>query len=124
MTEIEATWSLVGKIGAVLALIVAMIKGIQYLYSLSPSSKLEKRVDKVEEHLANDYEHLKDIDAKIERLTEKIERTDDELKLLNEGIQRIGKSQITLLRHFVSGNGQEEMKKEAEDLTDFFITRG
>lgn len=124
MTEIEATWSLVGKIGAVLALIVAMIKGIQYLYSLSPSSKLEKRVDKVEEHLAADYEHLKDLDAKIEKLTEKIERTDDELKLLNEGINRIGKSQITLLRHFVSGNGQEEMKKEAEDLTDFFITRG
>ena len=124
MTEIEATWSVIGKVGAVLALIVAIIKGVQYLYSLSPSSKLEKRVDKMEEHLTADYEHLKDIDAKIERLTEKVEKTDDELKLLNEGIQRIGKSQISLLRHFVGGNGQEDMKKEADDLTDFFITRG
>ena len=124
MTEIEATWSLIGKVGAVLALLVAMIKGIQYLYSLSPSSKLEKRVDKVEEHLASDYEHLKEIDAKIEKLTEKVQHTDDELKVLTEGINRIGKSQISLLRHFVSGNGQDEMRREAEDLTDFFITRG
>ena len=123
MPEIEATWSLIGKIGAVIALIVAMIKGVQFLYSLSPSSKLEKRVDKLEEHLAADFEHLKEIDAKIQKLTEKVEATDGELKQLTEGINRIGKSQISLLRHFVSGNGQEEMRKEAEDLTDFFINR-
>ena len=123
MPEIEATWSLIGKIGAVIALIVAMIKGVQFLYSLSPSSKLEKRVDKLEEHLAADFEHLKEIDAKIQRLTEKVEATDGELKQLTEGINRIGKSQISLLRHFVSGNGQAEMQKEAEDLTEFFIDR-
>ena len=123
MTEIEATWSLIGKIGAVIALIVAMIKGVQFLYALSPSSKLEKRVDKLEEHLAADFEHLKEIDAKIQKLTEKVEATDGELKQLTEGINRIGKSQISLLRHFVSGNGQEEMQKEADDLTDFFINR-
>lgn len=123
MTEIEATWSLIGKVGAVIALIVAMIKGVQFLYTLSPSSKLEKRVDKLEEHLAADFVHLKEIDEKIQRLTEKVEATDGELKQLTEGINRIGKSQISLLRHFVSGNGQAEMQKEAEDLTEFFIDR-
>lgn len=123
MNDLEIAWSVVGKVGAVIAVLVAIIQGTRYLYSMAPSAKLEKRVDKLEEHLAKDFEHLKEIDAKIEKLSEKIERTDSELKQLTEGINRIGKSQISLLRHFVSGNGQEEMRKEAEDLTDFFINR-
>lgn len=123
MNDLEIAWSVVGKVGAVIAVLVAIIQGTRYLYSMAPSAKLEKRVDKLEEHLAKDFEHLKEIDAKIEKLSEKIERTDSELKQLTEGINRIGKSQISLLRHFVSGNGQEEMQKEAEDLTDFFINR-
>ena len=124
MTDFEIAWSVVGKVGACLAVIVAIVQGVRYLYSMAPSAKLEKRVDKVEEHLAADYEHLKEIDQKLEKLSEKVQHTDDELKVLNEGINRIGKSQITLLRHFVSGNGQQEMQKEAEDLTEFFINRG
>lgn len=123
MTDLEIAWSVVGKVGAVIAVIVAIVQGVRYLYAMAPSAKLEKRVDKVEEHLANDFEHLKEIDAKLERLSEKVQHTDDELKELSEGINRIGKSQISLLRHFVTGNGQQEMQKEANDLTDYFINR-
>ena len=123
MNDIEIAWGVVGKVGAILAVIVAIIQGARYLYSLAPTAKLEKRVEKAEEHLARDFEHLKEIDMKLEKLTEKVQHTDDELKILTEGINRIGKSQISLLRHFVSGNGQDEMAKEANDLTDFFINR-
>ena len=123
MSDVEIAWSVVGKAGAVLALLVAIIQGVRYLYSLAPSAKLEKRVDQLEENLQKDFEHLKEIDAKIEKLSEKISHTDSELKILSEGINRIGRSQISLLRHFVSGNGQEEMLHEADDLTEFFINR-
>lgn len=121
--EFEITWALIGKIGAIIALVVSIISGIRYLYELSPSAKLAKRVTSLEEGLKKDYEHLREIDTKIDRLTERVQSTDDELKLLNEGIHRIGKSQILLLRHFVTGNGQKEMMMEADDLTAFFVER-
>lgn len=123
MTEYEAAWVLIGKIGAVIALLVSIVSGAKYLWGLSPTAKLEQRVAKVEETLKEDYNHLKEIDDKLQRLAEKIHDTDDELRQLNEGINRIGKSQILLLRHFVTGNGQKEMMQEADDLTNYFVDR-
>lgn len=121
--EVQATWALIGQIGAIIAVVVSIISGVKYLYGLTPSAKLEKRVSSVEASLKRDYDHLKDIDAKIEKLAERIQSTDNELKMLNEGINRIGKSQILLLRHFVTGNGQKEMLQEADDLTAYFVER-
>lgn len=112
--EIEAVWSLIGRLAAVIGVIVALIKGFEYLMSLMPMSKLEKRIANCEEHNKNDFERLKNIDARVGALERDIGE-------LNQGIQQIGKSQISLLRHFVTGNGQKDMEKEAKDLTDFFI---
>lgn len=122
-SEAEAVWSVVGKLGAVLALIVAMVKGFEYLMSKMPVSKLEERVKVVEDHDKSDHERLKNIETRIDNLEVKIEHTDGKIKEVNEGITRIGKSQILLLRHFATGNGQKEMADEADELTDFFIDR-
>lgn len=123
VSEIEAVWSLLGKFAAVIGVIVAAIKGLQFLNSLTPTAKLEIRVEDVEKKVRNDYEHLKAIDEKIEHLERKSDDTQLQIKEVNEGIQRIGKSQISLLRHFVTGNGQKEMADEADDLTEWFIDR-
>lgn len=122
-TEIEIVWSFLGKIAAILGVIVAAIKAIQYLNSLTPTAKLELRVSENERKLDNDFEHLKAIDEKIAHLEKKTDDTQLQIKEVNEGIQRIGKSQISLLRHFVTGNGQKEMSEEADDLTAWFIDR-
>jgi len=122
-TEIEIVWSFLGKIAAILGVIVAAIKAIQYLNSLTPAAKLELRVAENERKLNNDFEHLKAIDEKIAHLEKKTDDTQLQIKEVNEGIQRIGKSQISLLRHFVTGNGQKEMSEEADDLTAWFIDR-
>ena len=122
-TEIEIVWSFLGKIAAILGVIVAAIKAIQYLNSLTPTAKLELRVSENERKLNNDFEHLKAIDEKIAHLEKKTDDTQLQIKEVNEGIQRIGKSQISLLRHFVTGNGQKEMSEEADDLTAWFIDR-
>lgn len=122
-TEIEIVWSFLGKIAAILGVIVAAIKAIQYLNSLTPTAKLELRVAENERKLNNDFEHLKAIDEKIAHLEKKTDDTQLQIKEVNEGIQRIGKSQISLLRHFVTGNGQKEMSEEADDLTAWFIDR-
>ena len=123
MQEFESFWVVIGKAGAGIGLIVAIVQGIRYLYTLMPSSKLEKRVDKIEELQVKDYEHLKKIDQKIENLEMKTENTQIKLNELSEGIQRIGKSQIALLRHTIDGNGIDKMREEVEDLTDYFIDR-
>ena len=123
MTDLEVTWALIGKIGAIIAVAVSIISGAKYLYSLFPTAKLEKRMSAVEDTQKKNIDRLQEVDRKIENLTERVQSTDDELKKLNEGINRIGKSQILLLRHFCTGNGQQEMMKEADDLTSFFVER-
>ncbi len=122
-TELEVVWSFVGKLAAVVGVLVALVKGYQFLRSLTPISKLELRVGEAEQKLRNDYDHLKKIDEQIEHLEKTSDDTQLQIKEVNEGIQRIGKSQISLLRHFVTGNGQKEMADEADDLTEWFIDR-
>ena len=123
MQDIEVFWNVVGKGAAIIGVIVAITQGIRYLYSLMPSSKLEKRVGDIEEHVQKDYEHLKKHDTDIDDLRKKTDRTQEQLKQVNEGIQRIGKSQIALLHHTIDGNGVDKMREEVDDLTDFFINR-
>ena len=123
MNDISVAWELMGKIAAVIGVIVAIVKGVEYLNSLMPTTKLEKRIDGIEEKQKKDFEHLKAIDAKIEHLEIQVTDTQTQIQEVNEGIRRIGKSQISLLRHFVTGNGQKEMVSEADDLTEWFIDR-
>lgn len=123
MQDIEIFWNVVGKGAAIIGVIVAITQGIRYLYSLMPSSKLEKRVGDIESHQAKDFEHLKQHDSDIENLKAKTDRTEEQLKQMNEGIHRIGKSQIALLHHTIDGNGIDKMREEVDDLTDFFIDR-
>lgn len=121
--ELEVVWALVGKVGAGIALIVTLIKGAQFLFSLTPTSRLEIRVKKCEQNLEKDLRHLEKHDAEIEAIRKGQEGYKIELEHAVKGINKIGTSQISLLRHMIDGNGIEEMKAEAEDLTKFFIEK-
>lgn len=121
--EAEAVWSLVGKMSASLAVIAGLIKTLQFLFSLTPTSKLEVRVSKCEQSLEKDLKHLEKHDAEIEAVRKGQEVYKIELEHAVKGINKIGTSQISLLRHMIDGNGIEEMKAEAEDLTKFFIEK-
>lgn len=120
-TEIDALWSVVGKTGACLAAIVALIKAVRYLFSLSPTSRLEIRVKRCEENLQKDFNHLERIDNEIVEIKKSQQKYGDELHKAVKGINKIGTSQISLLRHMIDGNGVDEMRAEADDLTKFFI---
>lgn len=121
--EIEIVWSVVGKIGAILAVIVALMKGFEYLMSKMPVSKLEERVKIIEDHDKNDFEKLKNIEHRLDSVENKLRESDDKISRIDEGIKRLGQSQILLLRHFATGSGQKEMAEEADSLTAYFIDR-
>ena len=121
--EISVTWDLIIKIGAIIGILVAIIQGTKYLSSLTPTAKLTSRVNGIEDNLKKDFEHIKELDRKIEHLEEKTDNTQKQIEEVNEGIKKIGRSQISLLRHMVDGNGVDKMRDEAEELTDFFIDR-
>ena len=123
ISDIEVAWSVVGKFAIILGVIVGIVQGVKYLNSLSPTTKLEKRIGDAEEKLRNDYERLNDIDRRIEALEHKVDDTQKQIHEVNEGIQRIGKSQISLLRHMIDGNGIDKMKQEVKELTEYFIDR-
>ena len=122
-SEIEALWSLVGKAGTFIAAIVALIKGYQFLRSLSPAAKVEKRMDAAEAKLQKDYEHLDKLDKEVAEIKKSQQKYGDELQKAVNGINKIGTSQISLLRHMADGNGVDELRAEAEDLTKFFIIK-
>ena len=121
--EISVTWDLIIKIGAIIGILVAIIQGTKYLASLTPTAKLTERVNGIEQNLNKDFEHIKELDRKIEHLEEKTDNTQKQIKEVNDGIKMIGRSQISLLRHMIDGNGVDKMRDEAEELTDFFIDR-
>ena len=120
-TEIEALWSILGKVGAGVVAIAAAIKAIQLIISLLPTSKLEIRVQKCEENLDKDFKHLEHIDMEIMEIKKGQDSYKEELQKAVKGINKIGTSQITLLRHMIDGDGIDDMRKEADDLTKFFI---
>lgn len=121
--EMEVLWTAIGKIGVAIGAVVALIKGVEYLWSKHPTSKLEARVATCEEHNKNDFEHLKAVDSRLNIFEDKLTTSNNKVKHIDEGITRIGKSQISLLRHFVNGNGKQEMNDEADELTEYFINR-
>ena len=121
--EISVTWDLIIKVGAIIGILVAIVQGTKYLASLTPTAKLTSRVNGIEDNLKKDFEHIKELDRKIEHLEEKTDNTQKQIKEVNDGIKMIGRSQISLLRHMVDGNGVDKMRDEAEELTDFFIDR-
>lgn len=119
--EVMLLWSFIGKAGVAIGVIVGIVKGFEYLYKKMPVSKLEERIKDCEQHNQNDYKRLSDIEFRVGALENKLEETNTEIEHVNEGIRRIGISQISLLRHLVTGNGQKDLEKEADDLTEFFI---
>lgn len=122
-SEIEALWSLTGKVGAVLAAIVALIKAYQFLVQLTPVAKLEKRVTACEKHDETDFNRINGLEKRVIELEKKTDEVAAKIDRVDEGIQRLGKSQISLFRHMIDGNGVDKMREEEEDLTEFFIKR-
>ena len=115
-TELEAVWSVFGKAAAVLAVVVAVIKGVQYLNGFMPTTKLNARVTEVEKKQADGLRRLDHLEQQSDDMKRQIGE-------IMEGIRRIGRSQISLLNHNINGNGVDKMKEEVEDLTDYFIER-
>ena len=75
----------------------------------------------MEEKINNDFERFKEVEKRLSNLENSLLETDNQIANINKSIQMIGESQITLLRHFSTGNGQKEMETEAEKLTQYFI---
>lgn len=122
-SEIEALWSALGKIGAMIVALGGFVKMAQYLLSLTPTSKLEIRVKKCEDNLQKDFNHFERLDNEIVEIKKSQQKYGDELQKAVNGINKIGTSQISLLRHMADGNGVDELRAEAEDLTKFFIIK-
>ena len=121
--DMTAFWSVIVNFGVAVGVIVALIKGIQYLFELTPTADLKKRVTKIEEHDAKDLERFSNIESRIEDMERKLNDTDKNIIHIDEGIQRLVQSQIPLLHHLATGNGQKELLEEAEKLSEYFINR-
>lgn len=119
--QVTTVWLLFVSIAAGIGTIVAFIKGVQYLFEMTPTSRLEKRVKIIEDHDTSDFAKFKDLERRIDDLERKLNESDNKISRIDEGIQQIVQSQISVLHHLATGNGQKEMLQEAERLTEYFI---
>ncbi len=123
LSEIDSTWILIGKVLALLTVIIGLYKAVEYLWSKSPSYKLGTRLETAEKRLEAGDKHFAELDQRIKSIEEQVGETQKQINEVNEGIKMLGKAEVSLFNHFINGNGVDQMKKEVKDLTDYFIDR-
>ena len=67
-SQIDATWVLIGKVLAVLTVIVGLYKGVEYLWSKSPSYKLGNRLETAEKRLEAGDKRFDELDRRIQSI--------------------------------------------------------
>ena len=123
ISQIDATWILVGKILAILTVVVGLFKAVEYLWTKTPTAKIESRLETAEKRLEKGDKHFEELDNRIKKIEEQVSETQKQISEVNAGVKMLGKAEISLFRHFIDGNGVDQMKKEVKDLTDYFIER-
>lgn len=109
------------------ALIAGAYKAVEYLLAKTPTARLFAEMEEMKKHLDSDNKQLKKHDNELCELKtamkEMSKTVESQNKYLNEAINMLGTSQISMINHMITGNGQEELKKERDEMTDFFINR-
>lgn len=121
--QIDATWVLIGKALAVLTVIVGLFKAVEYLWAKTPTAKIETRLETAEKRLEAGDKRFDELDRRIQSIEEQVGETQKQIGEVNEGIKMLGKAEVSLFNHLISGNGVDSMKQEVKDLTDYFIER-
>lgn len=122
-SQIDATWVLIGKVLAVLTVIVGLYKAVEYLWSKSPSFKLGTRLETAEKRLEAGDKRFDELDRRIKSIEEQVNQTQRQITEVNEGVKMLGKAEVSLFNHLINGNGVDAMKQEVKSLTDYFIER-
>lgn len=121
--QIDAAWILIGKVLAVLTVIVGLWKAVEYLWAKTPTAKIETRLNTAEKRLEAGDKHFKELDDRIKSIEEQVNQTQRQITEVNEGVKMLGKAEVSLFNHLINGNGVDAMRKEVKDLTDYFIER-
>lgn len=122
-SQIDATWVLIGKILAVLTVIVGLYKAVEYLWTKTPTFKIESRLETAEKRLEKGDKRFDDLDLRIKKIEEQVSETQKQINEVNQGVKMLGKAEVSLFNHFINGNGVDAMRQEVKDLTDYFIER-
>lgn len=123
ISQIDATWILIGKFLAVLTVVVGLFKAVEYLWAKTPTAKIETRLDTAEKRLEKGDKRFDELDRRIQSIETQVSETQKQINEVNEGIKMLGKAEVSLFNHFINGNGVDQMKQEVKDLTDYFIER-
>ena len=122
-SQVDATWILIGKALAFLTVVVGLWKAVEYLWSKTPTAKIETRLETAEKRLEKGDKRFDELDRRIQSIETQVGETQKRINEVNEGIKMLGKAEVSLFNHFINGNGVDQMKQEVKDLTDYFIER-
>ena len=110
-----------------IAVVVAAIKGIQFLFSITPTGRLKEQVEKNTDNLDKDFKHLERVDIHLTEIDKKLleleERYQHEIKEVNGSLEMIGHSLTVMLTYMAEGDGVDKMKEQRDKLMEYFIKR-
>lgn len=110
------TWQDLLMIAGAVGTIVAGVKGVQYLFSLTPTHKLQDTVTQHTVELKEHDEHLKRIDRKMDDTEEKLDK-------ITSSLNALGIALATLINHEIDGNDTKKLTEVRDELFKQFIER-
>ena len=110
------TWQDLLMIAGAIGTIVAGVKGVQYLFSLTPTHKIQTTMDRHSAELKDHDEHLKRIDRKLDD-------TDEKLDKITSSLNALGIAIATLINHEIDGNDTKKLTEVRDELFKQFIER-
>lgn len=117
------TWQDMLMVAGAIGTVVAGIKGVQYLFSLTPTSKLQGQVDKHSELLAKDKQRLDDHDLHLKQIDMRLEQTDSKLEEITSSINALGLALASIINHMIDGNDTKKLIDTRDELLKKFIER-
>lgn len=127
LQNILIVWGVIAAIGAAVGIVSKLIKDGEFIFSKTPTAKLQIQVQKNTEYIRNDNERFTKLESQIALLENRLSaiesKTTAENERINESLSMLGTSLAAMLNHMIDGNGVDQMKEERSKLTAYFFNR-
>jgi len=112
------TWESVLTVCGIIASVVAALKGLEYIKQKSLTYQHGNEIVNINRKLDIDKRRLDDM---TQRLSAIENAQDQNVEQLRQSISVVGQSLITICQHMAQGNHSEELLKESQNLSKYFM---
>ncbi len=115
--EVNVVWSFIQNLGAILLVIVGIMKSWEYLHSKTAVTKMQKVIDNHEERLIKDFNRLNKIEQKIDDTQEQIKEGKEVSRLILYAMQELLRSRID------NNDNKSEIEEVSQKISEYLRSK-